>query len=109
MEVVDVPNIAFESAETLKSVKAPSKGYAERAELRTALESLTPEQIIRLTPDDNESMRKLKRMVTEAGKDIDRPVKHVEDGTDLLVFIPAPRAEGAPRRGRPKRTENGAQ
>lgn len=108
MEVIDVPSLKFESAETLKSVKAPSKGYEERAELRAALTDLTSEQIIRLTPDDGESMRKLKRMVTEAGKDIDRKVKHIEDQGDLLVFIPAPRPEGAPRRGRrPKGEANG--
>ena len=111
MEVIDVPNIAFESADTLKSIKAPSKGYAERSELRIALESLTAEQIIRLTPDDGESMRKLKRMVTEAGKDIDRSVKHIEDNGDLLVFIPAPKVEGASKRGRPpkKSEENGTE
>ncbi len=111
MEVIDVPKVAFESSAVLQTIKAPSKGYAERAELRTALESLTPEQIIRLTPDDGESMRKLKRMVTEAGKDIDRQVKHIEDSGDLLVFIPAPKAEGAAPRGRPRKKteENGTE
>lgn len=102
-EVIDVPTLVFESSEVLASVKGPSKGYKEREELRVALASLNPEQIIRLTPSDGESMRKLKRMVTEAGKDIDKNVKHIEDGADLLVFIPAPKAEGAPARGRPKK------
>ncbi len=98
-----MPTMVFESSDVLSTVKGPSKGYKERAELRVALESLTPDQVIRLTPDDDESMRKLKRMVTEAGKDIDKKVKHVEDGGDLLVFIPTPKAEGAAKRGRPKK------
>ena len=109
-EVIELPKVAFESSAILSTIKAPSKGYNERDELRKALASLTDEQIIRLTPDEGESMRKLKRMVTEAGKDIDRQVKHIEDGGDLLVFVPAPKAEGATRRGRPKKAEeNGSQ
>jgi hypothetical protein len=105
MEADGMPKLLVESNEVLESLKGgPSKGYKEREELRVALAALLPDQIIRLTPDDGESMRKLKRMVTEAGKDIDRTVKHVEapDG-DLLVFIPAPKPEGAPQRGRPRK------
>ena len=100
-----MPKAVYESADILQSLKSPSKGYAERAELRGMLAELKAGQLIRLTPDDGETMRKLKRMVTEAGKDIDRTVKHVEDSGDLLVFFPEPRPEGTPRRGRPKKTE----
>lgn len=104
-EVIDVPQLFYEDASLLQTVRGPSKGYKEREQLRDALSNLEAGKIIRLTPDDGESMRKLKRMVTEAGKDIQRDVKHMESDGDLLVFFPAPKVEGAVKRGRPKKTE----
>ena len=102
-EVVDVPTWVFDTAEALQTAKGPSKGYTEREGIRDALSTLPEGQIIRMTPDEGETMRKLKRMVTEAGKDIKKEVKHVQDGNDLLVFFALPKAEGTPARGRPKK------
>jgi hypothetical protein len=104
-EVIDMPRLAFESSAVLDTVRGPSKGYKEREEMRVAIASLQPDQVIRISPEGEESMRKLKRMVTESGKDIGANVKYVEDGDELLVFVPAPKPEGAAPRGRPKKNQ----
>ena len=109
-EVIDVPTWVFDTAEALQTAKGPSKGYQEREGIRDALSNLPAGQIIRMTPDDGETMRKLKRMVTEAGKDIAKEVKHLQDGNDLLIFFAEPKPEGTPARGRPRKAkteENG--
>lgn len=110
-EVIDVPQLFYEDASRLQTARGPSKGYKEREQLRDALTNLESGKIIRLTPDQDESMRKLKRMVTEAGKDIGKEVRHLEDQGDLLVFFPAPKPEGAAPRGRPRKKteENGSE
>jgi hypothetical protein len=102
-----VPKAKYEARTVLEQIQARTRGqgkaYGEREELRMMLAELPEDQIIRVTPDEGESPRKLKRMVTEAGKDIDKKVKYVEDGDDLLVFIPGPADPNAPKRGRPRR------
>jgi hypothetical protein len=104
-----VPKAKYESRTVLEQIQATRRGqgkaYNERGELRMMLAELPEDQIIRVSPDTGESPRKLKRMVTEAGKDIDKKVKYVEDGDDLLVFVPAPPDPNAPKRGRRPRTE----
>lgn len=104
-----MPKAAYESLTVLEQLQALKRGqgkaYDEREELRQMIAGLPEGQIIRVSPDDDESPRKLKRMVTEAGKDIDKKVKYLEDGADLLVFVAPAVDPTAPKRGRPKKEE----
>src|SRR4051812_8041762 len=100
-----MPKAKFESRTVLEQIQAKNKGqgkaYEEREELRMMIASIPEGQVLRVSPD-GETPRKLKRMVTEAGKDIDKKVKYVEDGDDLIVFVLPPVDPNAPRRGRPR-------
>ena len=90
----------------LEATKGQGKAYEERAFLRDLLSDLTPGgEVIRLSPEGEETDRKLKRMVTEAAKDINRreEVKYVEDGRDLLIFVRPPQQKGTSRVGRPRK------
>ena len=84
--------------------RGQGKAYEKRDELRKMIAGLPERQIIRASPEEGESPRKLKQMVAEAGKDIDKKVKYVADGEDLLVFMPEPPDPTARKRDRPPKS-----
>lgn len=92
-------------AELRAQARATSKAAQERAEIREMLANLPTNQVLRVSPD-GESSRKLKRMVTEAAKELNKKdqIKYVTDGDDLLVFMVEPAASVSRGPGRPRKT-----
>lgn len=97
-----MPLISVVGIEARNAAKKVSKGYEERAELRAAIESLTADKTLQLTPVAGEGMRKLKMMSKRAATEVNREIKHGEslDG-NLLVWLATPSAPTGKPRGRP--------
>jgi hypothetical protein len=97
--------IAFADPSVWDQAKKPTKGYGERDELRKALADLeTEDQVLEITPEEGETLRKLKVMTKWAAKEVGREIRYAETLTgSLAVRLERQRTPGEARRGRPPR------
>lgn len=66
-------------------VKQRTKGYQEREPFRQAVANLTAEKAIELTPENGESLRKLKLNLARAAKEVGRHIAYGETTDDMIV------------------------
>jgi hypothetical protein len=92
-----MPRIStIDIAQAWNRLKRRTHGYGARAPYRSAIASLTEGRMLELVPDSGETMRGLKRNITRAAREVNRPIQHGEspEGT-LLVWL-----QDAPKRTR---------
>jgi hypothetical protein len=61
----------------------------DRAPYREAITNLTGNRVLELTPDEGESLRKLKTMVTRAANEVERVIAYGETPEGTLLVWPA--------------------
>jgi hypothetical protein len=66
-------------------VKQRTKGYQEREPFRQAISELTPDNAIEVTPDNGESLRKVKLNLARAAKEVNRNIGYGETGDNAVV------------------------
>jgi hypothetical protein len=90
--------------EEISDIKSAAKGTKDPEwwQYREDISSLEDyPDALEYTPDDGESLRKLRVRVTKAGKSLDIPIKHSETARGTLLVYKPP-AEGRRRGGRKK-------
>jgi hypothetical protein len=85
-------------------VKQRTKGYQEREPFRQAVANLTTDKAIELTPENGESLRKLKLNLARAAKEVGRNISYGETGDDMIVAWLA-EGEAGQRRRRTRRKD----
>jgi hypothetical protein len=82
-------------------VRGRTAGSQARAPYREAIANLTASHNLEVEPDPGESMRKVKLNVTQAAKEINRPVEYgVTDEGPLLVWLQEPKRTRRARKTR---------
>ena len=75
-------------AEARNRLRDRTPGYAARAPYREAIANLADNRMLELEPDEGETMRKLKLLVSRAAQEINRQVGYGEsDSGTLLVWL----------------------
>jgi len=83
-------------------VKQRTKGYQEREPFRQAVANLTADRAIELTPENGESLRKLKLNLARAAKEVGRSIAYGETSDDMIVAW-LDEGNAAPKRRRLKK------
>jgi CheY-like chemotaxis protein len=90
----------LDAEEARSRLRGRSSGESVRAPYRAAIANLTASTVLEITPDPDESLRKLKRNVTLAAREVHRHVAYgVSDEGMLLVWLAS-----RPRKARRRRT-----
>jgi hypothetical protein len=73
------------------ALKTRTHGYEDRAPYREALGSLADGEVLKITPDESESARKVKLALARAAKEIGATIKYAEnvDGDIVVWAVPA--------------------
>jgi len=80
--------------------RAPA--YDARAPYREAIANLMDARLIEIVPDEGETLRRLKLLVSRAAKEVCRDTKYGEtDKGSLVVWLDSPMTGTRKRRGRP--------
>jgi hypothetical protein len=66
-------------------VKQRTKGYQEREPFRVAVQNLSSDKAIELSPEPGESLRKLKLNLARAAKEVQRNIAYGETGDNMIV------------------------
>ena len=76
-----------------------NRGYIARAPFREALSKLSADQQIEVTPDEGESLRKLKLNLARAAKEVNRNAHYGEtaEGSLIVWLEDKPRQKRRPR------------
>ena len=78
-------NIREVDVSAKQRVKQRTKGYQEREPFRTAVQNLTADKAIELSPESGESLRKLKLNLARAAKEVGRNIAYGETTDDMIV------------------------
>lgn len=68
-----------------RRVNQRTKGYRERQPFRDAVANMTPERAIELSPDEGESLRKLKLELARAAKEVGRNIYYGETSENTII------------------------
>src|SRR6185295_14533107 len=79
-------------------VKQRTKGYQEREPFRVAVQNLSSDKAIELSPEPGESLRKLKLNLARAAKEVNRSIAYGETGDNMIVAWLADGEVGQKRR-----------
>src|SRR5215207_10826 len=91
-------------ASARQRVKQRTKGYQERQPFREAVANMTTERAIELSPDEGESLRKLKLNLARAAKEVGRNINYGETGENTIIAWLA-EGDAAPRRRRARKKD----
>jgi hypothetical protein len=93
-----MPNIRTVDLDAKYRVVKRSPAYNARAPYREAIANLKDDRALELEPDEDETVRRLKLLVSRAAKEVGRDVNYGEsDEGTLVVWLADPRPS---RRGR---------
>src|SRR5687768_1908242 len=93
-----MPTIQKSDMTAWDAIKQQTKGYNEREDLRVAIADLDDKSTLRIKPDGDEPMRKMKVMVRWAAKEVGKEVQYAENSQGELVVrlgTPTPAGKGA--------------
>ena len=83
-------------------VKQRTKGYQEREPFRQAVQNLSADRAIELSPEPGESLRKLKLNLARAAKEVGRNISYGETGENTIVAWLSD-GDAAPKRRRARK------
>jgi hypothetical protein len=93
-------------AEARNRLKGRAPGHDTRAPYREAIANLTDVRALELTPEDGESMRKVRLNLSRAAKEVNRQIAYgLNDEGNLIVWLEA--AKPTRRRRRRKAASTG--
>jgi len=90
-----------ELAEARDRLKHRTAGYDARAPYREAIAKLTDASALELTPDEGESLRKMRLILARAAKEVKRQIAYgVNPEGNLIVWLEAAKSTRKPRKPR---------